>query len=51
MAGNVTRVLASDLDTLSSYLNSNFKYDTGPYQDYAFETPGQAATWPSSTTT
>ena len=50
VAGNVTRVLASDLDQLSSYLNSNFKYDTGPYQDYDFEIP-PAATSPSSTTT
>ena len=41
MAGNVTRVLASDLDQLSSYLNSNFKYDTGPYQDYDFEIPAR----------
>ena len=41
VAGNVTRVLASDLDTLSSYLSSNFKYDTGPYQDYPFETPSK----------
>jgi hypothetical protein len=39
VGGNVTRVLASDLDTLSSYLKSNFGYDTGPYQDYGFETP------------
>ena len=37
--GSVTRVLASDLNALSSYLNSSFKYDTGPYQDYSFETP------------
>ena len=41
VAGNVTRVLASDLDQLSSYLNSNFKYDTGPYQDYDFEIPAR----------
>jgi hypothetical protein len=41
VGGNVTRVLASDLDTLSSYLSSNFQYDTGPYQDYPFETPAK----------
>jgi Carboxypeptidase regulatory-like domain len=41
VGGNVTRVLASDLDALSSYLKSNFGYDTGPYQDYPFETPAK----------
>ncbi len=41
VGGNVTRVLASDLDALSTYLSSNFKYDTGPYQDYSFETPAK----------
>ena len=41
VAGNVTRVLASDLDQLSSYLSSNFKYDTGAYQDYDFEIPAR----------
>ncbi len=39
--GSTTRVLASDLNTLSSYLSSNFQYDTGPYQDYSFETPAR----------
>ena len=34
-------MLASDLDQLSSYLDSNFKYDTGPYQDYDFEIPAR----------
>jgi len=37
--GSVTRVLASELETLSSYLKSNFGYDTGPYQGYDFEVP------------
>src|SRR6059058_4101872 len=37
--GNVTRVLASDLDALSSYLKSNFNYVTGPYQGYDFKVP------------
>jgi len=41
VGGNVTRVLASDLDALSSYLSSNFKYDTGPYQDYDHGTPAK----------
>ncbi len=38
--GGTTRVLQSDLDALSSYLDQNFGYETGPYQDYPFETPG-----------
>lgn len=37
--GNVTRVMASDLDELSSFLQSKFGYETGPYQDYDHETP------------
>jgi len=41
VGGNVTRVLASDLDTLSSYLQSNFGYTTGGYQDYPAETPAK----------
>ncbi|HXY39040.1 MAG TPA: carboxypeptidase regulatory-like domain-containing protein, partial [Vicinamibacteria bacterium] len=41
VGGNVTRVLSSDLDQLSSYLKTNFGYDTGPYQGYAFETPAK----------
>ena len=41
VGGNVTRVLGSDLDSLSSYLSQNFKYDTGGYQDYPFETPAK----------
>ena len=39
--GNVTRVLKSDLDTLSSFLNTNFGYQTGPYAGYSFLTPGK----------
>ncbi len=39
--GNVTRVLASDLDALSSFLSTNFGYDTGGYQGYDFGTPGK----------
>jgi hypothetical protein len=37
--GNVTRVLASDLDALRGYLRQNFQYDTGPYQGYSHLTP------------
>jgi hypothetical protein len=37
--GSTTRVLASDLDALSTYLKNNFQYDTGPYQGYDFHTP------------
>lgn len=39
IGGNVTRVLQSDLDALSSFLRSKFDYQTGPYQGYDFETP------------
>ena len=38
--GNVTRVLASDLDQLSTFLKDKFNYETGPYQDYDNETVG-----------
>lgn len=39
VAGGTTRVLASDLDTLSTFLRARFNYDTGPYQTYDHETP------------
>ncbi|HMA42016.1 MAG TPA: carboxypeptidase regulatory-like domain-containing protein [Gemmatimonadales bacterium] len=39
VGGNITRVLASDLDALSSYLVTNFNYDPGPYQGYDFKVP------------
>jgi hypothetical protein len=39
--GSVIRTLASDLDALSTYLNSNFGYDTGPYQGYDHEVPAK----------
>jgi outer membrane receptor protein involved in Fe transport len=38
ITGNVTRVLASDLNTLSGFLNDKFGYETGPFQDYDNET-------------
>jgi hypothetical protein len=41
VTGNVTRVLASDLDTLSAFLQKNFNYTTGPYQGYPFLTPAK----------
>lgn len=39
IVGNTTRVLASDLDALSTYLQSKFNYGTGPYQAFNFEVP------------
>ncbi|CAN5226776.1 carboxypeptidase regulatory-like domain-containing protein [soil metagenome] len=39
--GNVTRVLDTDLNNLSSYLRTNFDYETGPYQDYPSSTPAK----------
>ncbi|MEW6703162.1 MAG: carboxypeptidase regulatory-like domain-containing protein [Bacteroidota bacterium] len=39
ISGNITRVLASDLDQLSSFLKTKFGYETGPYQGYDFATP------------
>ena len=41
VGGSVTRVLASDLDRLSNVLAQRFSYETGPYQDYDFETPAR----------
>jgi hypothetical protein len=41
VGGNVTRVLASDLNTLSSYLSRNFNYTTGPYESLPAETPAK----------
>jgi hypothetical protein len=40
-AGTTTRVLASELDALGSYLKNNFGYDPGQYQGYDFATPGK----------
>jgi Carboxypeptidase regulatory-like domain len=39
IAGAVTRVLATDLDTLRAYLQKNFNYNTGPYEGYNFAIP------------
>jgi len=41
IAGQTTRVLASDLTALSSFLKTNFNYDTGPFNDYPDETPAK----------
>ena len=41
VAGTVTRVLASDLDALSTFLKSNFNYETGPYNDISKLTPAK----------
>jgi hypothetical protein len=34
----VSRVLASDLDALSTFLKSKFNYDPGEYENYSLET-------------
>ncbi|HEY2829324.1 MAG TPA: carboxypeptidase regulatory-like domain-containing protein, partial [Thermoanaerobaculia bacterium] len=39
--GNVTRVLASDLDSLSTFLSSKFSYTTGGYQGLTKATPAK----------
>src|SRR5262245_23500014 len=39
--GNTTRVAASDLTTLSSFLSSRFQYETGPFDDIPKKTPGK----------
>jgi hypothetical protein len=39
VAGNTTRVLAADLNRLSSFLSQNFDYETGPFEDYDDLTP------------
>ena len=41
VGGNMTRVLKSDLDALSSFLKSSFNYETGPYEGYDHETPSR----------
>lgn len=39
VAGNVTRVLKSDLDGLSSFLSDKFGFVTGPYENFNLVTP------------
>jgi len=41
VTGNMTRVLASDMNNLSTFLRDRFKYETGPYSGYDNETPSQ----------
>ena len=41
VAGNTTRVLESDLTTLSTFLSSKFNYETGPFTGYSNETPSR----------
>ena len=39
--GNTTRVLQSDLDALSSFVQTNFNYTTGVYQGFDTQTPAK----------
>src|SRR5215203_2444970 len=39
--GNTTRVTASDLNTLSSFLSQRFNYETGPYEGISRKTPAK----------
>ncbi|MGD9902017.1 MAG: carboxypeptidase regulatory-like domain-containing protein [Vicinamibacterales bacterium] len=41
VGGSITRVLASDLDALASYLKNNFGYDPGSYQGLQDLTPAK----------
>ena len=41
IGGSITRVLASDLNTLSSFLSQNFQYDTGGYENLNDLTPAK----------
>jgi len=41
VAGSTTRVLASDLTALSSFLRQRYGYETGPFADYQHLTPGR----------
>jgi hypothetical protein len=41
VAGNVTRVLDSDLIKLGSFLKDSLKYEAGPYQGYDHATPAK----------
>ena len=41
VTGNTTRVNRSDLSALSSFLSTNFKYDTGPFDNIPKKTPAK----------
>jgi hypothetical protein len=41
VAGNTTRVLTSDLTALSNYLQTNFNYTTGPFDNIPKVTPAK----------
>ena len=41
VVGSVSRVLASDLNTLSGFLSQNFQYETGPYENLQDQTPAK----------
>ncbi len=41
VGGNTTRVLASDLTTLSEFLKARFSYDTGPFENLDDQTPAK----------
>jgi hypothetical protein len=41
VTGNTTRVNTSDLSALSSFLSTNFKYDTGPFDNIPKKTPAK----------
>ena len=41
VAGQTTRVFASDLTALSDYLRTNFNYETGPFDNVPRETPAK----------
>ena len=41
VGGNTTRVLTSDLTALSSFLNTNFHYDTGAFDNISRLRPGK----------
>ena len=41
VAGSVTRVLASDLNNLSTFLAQNFQYETGAYENLSDLTPAK----------
>ena len=40
---NVTRVKTSDLDALSTFLKSNFGYETGAYDNFSLVTSSDKA--------